>query len=925
VAAGATLQVQGGINVATEALTINGQGFNSQGALAGIGNDTWSSAVTLGSPSFIEVVNSSDNLVINAPITDGGSGFGIAKVGSGILTLAKNNTYGGTTTINQGTLRADGPNPTNTVGNVLLNGGSLSGVGTVGTITSTTPAVGVGTINPGDTVGTLNSKDVTLNSTDQVFVDLQGASLPNDLLVVTGNVALGSATLAGALVSPVAIRDTITIIAATGTISGTFAQGNTVFIGGQQFSVAYNVLLSSQSNPSLNGDHGVVLQALGKATTITLSSDAGSTTPVYGTPITFTATVRPASGSGTPTGTVTFGILNTVTLGVAPLNGSGVATLTLPSGSLPALPAGNNMVVAQYNGDNTFALSPLSNIVNQAVSQAGSSTSPVSISPSPGPYVFGQSVTLSATVTDASAGSTGIPTGPVSFFLDDGTGLGSGTLAPVSGSGVSGVATLVLPNGLPVGTHTIFAAYPGDRNFVASQSSSGQPYTETAATTTSLVESTANSVYGQPVAFTVFVGTNPAGGGIPNSGTVTLYVDSTPFAAVNVSAGVATFSLSTLAPGGHTFVAVYSGSGFFSASSSGAVTDTVSPAQTVTSATSSVPSAILGAQPVTFTASVAGLAPSTAVPNSVTPGSHGSMHLFIDFHDMAALGFFPPVEVNASGQASFTLSGDLQNLLYQQGIVVLGQNIFAVAFIPNAGNPNFGYSDSGPLGQVLGAPSTTTLTTAATTVGFGQLFTLAASVTRGVPVQFFTGGVVFYVDGTAANNYTDGRALFNSAIGSYVTPVDANGQASILASLPLGSHPVVAVYNFDVYLATSVSSPILETVVPADTVTALSATDVNGVPTTTSFAGDTVVFTATVSPAAPNTVVPTGSVTFYVNGVAQGTVALNGVGQAAIAMTALPVGNDTITAVFSPSADGDFNVSFTSVTQSVLTSGGRRS
>jgi hypothetical protein len=90
----------------------------------------------------------------------------------------------------------------------------------------------------------------------------------------------------------------------------------------------------------------------------------------------------------------------------------------------------------------------------------------------------------------------------------------------------------------------------------------------------------------------------------------------------------------------------------------------------------------------------------------------------------------------------------------------------------------------------------------------------------------------------------------------------------------------------------------------------------------TSSAGDTVTFTATVS-AAPGTAVPTGSVTFYVNGVAQGAVALNSAGQAAMAMSALPAGNDTITAVFSPSPDSDFNVSFASLTQVVLTGSGR--
>jgi hypothetical protein len=42
---------------------------------------------------------------------------------------------------------------------------------------------------------------------------------------------------------------------------------------------------------------------------------------------------------------------------------------------------------------------------------------------------------------------------------------------------------------------------------------------------------------------------------------------------------------------------------------------------------------------------------------------------------------------------------------------------------------------------------------------------------------------------------------------------------------------------------------------------------------------------------------------------------------ASVTLSNLPVGNDTITAVFSPSADGDFNLSFASITQVVLTGG----
>jgi Bacterial Ig-like domain (group 3) len=73
----------------------------------------------------------------------------------------------------------------------------------------------------------------------------------------------------------------------------------------------------------------------------------------------------------------------------------------------------------------------------------------------------GASVTLTTTITGAS-GSTGVPTGTVTFF-DGTTTLGTGTL---NGSAVATYAT----SSLATGTHSITAQYGGDSNFAASTS-----------------------------------------------------------------------------------------------------------------------------------------------------------------------------------------------------------------------------------------------------------------------------------------------------------------------------------------------------------------------------------------------------------------------------------------------------------------------
>ena len=76
----------------------------------------------------------------------------------------------------------------------------------------------------------------------------------------------------------------------------------------------------------------------------------------------------------------------------------------------------------------------------------------------------GQSVTLTATVTDASAGSTGTPTGTLSFY--DGTSLlGTGALT----SGVATLSTTALNAGA---SNAITAVYGGDTNFTGSSTTS---------------------------------------------------------------------------------------------------------------------------------------------------------------------------------------------------------------------------------------------------------------------------------------------------------------------------------------------------------------------------------------------------------------------------------------------------------------------
>src|SRR5262249_2083138 len=138
-------------------------------------------------------------------------------------------------------------------------------------------------------------------------------------------------------------------------------------------------------------------------TTVTPSAN-----PVlFGTSVSFTATVTAASGSGTPSGTVTF-LDGSTLLGYAALDAVGQATLTTS-----ALAPGVHNITVVYGGDLRFSDSssaPLPEVIQLATNTDLVSTA--------NPAVFGQPLSFTATVTTTFPGMT--PTGHVTFSVDNG-------------------------------------------------------------------------------------------------------------------------------------------------------------------------------------------------------------------------------------------------------------------------------------------------------------------------------------------------------------------------------------------------------------------------------------------------------------------------------------------------------------------------
>ncbi len=190
------------------------------------------------------------------------------------------------------------------------------------------------------------------------------------------------------------------------------------------------------------------------------------------------------------------------------------------------------------------------------------------ISSNHNPSVFGQAVTLTATVSPAGA------TGAVQF-KDGNNNLG----APMALS--SGTATFITSS-LSVGAHDITAVYSGDANFQGSTSPSLSQTVNPSGTSTVLALTAGSNpaTLGQSLTFTATV--SAQFGGTP-SGTVTFNDGNTALGTGTLNSSRATLSTSSLPVGTHSIVAVYSGDGNFASSTSASLTQVVTSAGSGTS------------------------------------------------------------------------------------------------------------------------------------------------------------------------------------------------------------------------------------------------------------------------------------------------------------------------------------------------------
>ena len=683
--------------------------------------------------------------------------------------------------------------------------------------------------------------------------DLASASAA---LVQVVNRASSSTTLASSP-NPSTVGQSVTL---TATIAPASAYGTVTFsnngstLGTSDIMTGTALLIVSNLPPGSNsiiasysGDSRyagstspAVTQVINKTSTTTVLSSSANPS-AYGGSLVLSAIVSPPRA----TGTVQF-MEGATLLGTATVDTMGGAYLSLSS-----LSVGTHSITAVYSGDSNF-LASTSAALAQVVNKASST---VTLASSANPSTVGQSVTLTAVLSPASA------TGTVQF-LDDSTMLGTATIT-------SGSATLAVSLSA-AGAHSLTAVYSGDGNYTSSTATLKQTVNKGASSVV-LTSSQNPSPYGTNIQLSATVTPGSATGSIQ-------FLDGpTLLGTAVISGGPPTMYISTLSVGPHAITAVYGGDANDEGSTSAVVTQTVNKdASSVTVASSLNPAAY--GQPVTFSADVT---PSVATgtvqfldgstvlgtvtvnketafltPVTLTAGTHMiSVAYSGDSNDNASTSAILTQTVNKavsnvvltssqnpslsgtsiSFSAAVTPGSATGSVRFLDGSALLGtavisggsatmnistltagsHNITAVY----GGDANDAGSTSGILTQTVKANSSLSLVSSLNPSAYGQTVTFTVTVSPSSAT-----GTVQVREGST----TLGTVTLNG--GSAALPV---------SGLAPGSHYLVGLYNGDANTGPSVSPVLTQTVAPPSpshlTATTVSNSEIDlswqGVPT----------------------------------------------------------------------------------------------
>ena len=780
--------------------------------------------------------------------------------------------------------------------------------------------------------------NVATSGTTSVVTPATTTPFANNSLVLT------------ATVSPGATGATAPTGTFTFTLDGV-AQGTATLVPGLPSTATLAITVPATGNHTVGGSYGGDANNAGStapAVTITVSKGPttlalvpATSTPAPGAPLQVTANLSEMSpGAAIATGTVTFS-MDGVTQGTAVVVSGTAATLTITAPT-----AGTHTLQAVYSGDGNYTGSTAP-IVSITISKV---VTTLVVTPATTTPAAGSSLAVAATLTLASTLSA-LPTGTITYSLD---GVTQGTMSVVSGSPSTTSMTITVPAS---GTHFLTATYSGDTFYAGATSAAVNITVTKTATTLVVAPSTTTPASGSPLQVTATITPTAYGSTLP-TGTVTFSLDGAIQGAQNVTSGTpstATITFTVTSAGTHTLQASYSGDNTYAASTASSVlvtvsktstTLTVTPATTTPTAGSALqvtanvyPSATLTTLPtgsvtftldgvtqgtgtlisgspssatITFTVSSSGshilqatyggdtiYSASTAIsitlnvykstptvlvtPATTTPVAGSTLQISASIS--AATGSTSP-----TGTVNFTLDG-----------AAIGTTL-VVAGSPSSANitvatPAIGihtiqaiYSGDGNYNGVTSPGATISVSKGSTTLAVTPATVTPLSGSNLLVTATLTSTVSSTTVPTGTVNFTlDGVTVGNGIVAGGTT-------ASINITAPTsGIHALQASYAGDANYNGSVSPPVNITI--AKTPTTLLITPATNTPAL----GATLPVTATITPSAFGSTLPSGTVTFTVDGVTTSiqSVTAGSPSTATVTLPALSPGAHTLSAFYS--------------------------
>ena len=355
----------------------------------------------------------------------------------------------------------------------------------------------------------------------------------------------------------------------------------------------------------------------------------------------------------------------------------------------------------------------------QVVSQASGT---VTLTSTPNPSAYTQTVTFTATVPTGA-------TGTVSFF-DGATQINA---AVTIASGATTASTSI--STLSVGTHSIKATYSGDSNFTTATSTILSQSVGKGTTGLSLASSTNPSTYGSNVAFTATLA-------VGTSGSVTFYDNGVQIGSGTINAaGVATYPTTTLSVGTHPITAKYAGDlNFTSPPTSNTVSQVVNQDSSTKPVLTNAPSTTTYGTTVTFTVTM--------------PASASGVVTFLD---------------NGASIGTGTLTGGVATLPVSN--LAVGSHPITATY---PGDSNFAASVSNGVTETINkqASETISLTSNTNPAAFSTSVTFTATVPSDAK-----GTVTFYDNGVSI-----GTGTVNAGIATYATSTLSVGTHPITAT-----------------------------------------------------------------------------------------------------------------------------------------------